>query len=73
MRSFHINDVSMKLWNKLYTDVKVMSIVPFKVYIKQCSSTCSDYLEYPYVYYNVIISVAYFIQCLLILVTNNNE
>ena len=32
MRSFCIIHVSMKLWNKLSNDVKVISFVPFKVY-----------------------------------------
>ena len=34
MRSFHIINVSIKLWNNLSNEVKCMSFVPFKVYIK---------------------------------------
>ena len=33
MRSSHIINVSMKLWNNISNDVKCMSFVPFKVYI----------------------------------------
>ena len=31
MRSSHISDVSMRLLNELFNDVKVMSFVPFTV------------------------------------------
>ena len=34
MKSFHIINVSMNLWNKLSNDVKIMSFVLFIVYIK---------------------------------------
>ena len=34
MTYFYIINVSMKLWNNLSNDVKCMSFVPFKVYIK---------------------------------------